>query len=137
MHTAEDNHLTIVVHEHLSQLVKLLVIFPVSKLLLTLWSTVVNSPILWQFLEFFTIFCFWPLMDNCYRGKENVFILLNKILQRTLWQEIMGLHNFLKKFQKEGLFGFLPVPLWSITCSFPKHLYIVPRRWTSILYGIT
>ena len=40
MHTAEDNQVTIAVHEHFSQLVKLQVTFAVSKLLLTFWSTV-------------------------------------------------------------------------------------------------
>ncbi len=43
MHTSEDNPLTIVVHEHYSQLVKLLATFPVSKLLLTFQSTVYEN----------------------------------------------------------------------------------------------
>ncbi len=42
MHTAEDNQLTIVVHEYFSQPVNLWVILAVSKLLLTFWSTVMK-----------------------------------------------------------------------------------------------
>ncbi len=43
MHTAEDNQVTIAVHEHFSQLVKLQVTYAVSKLLLTFRSTVLAN----------------------------------------------------------------------------------------------
>ena len=44
------------------------------------------------------VFCFRPLMDIGYSGKENLLILLNETIQGTLWQELLGLDNLLKKF---------------------------------------
>ena len=67
-------------------------------------------------------------MDIGYSGKENLLILLNGILQSALGQELLGLANLLKKFQINGLFCFWPLSSLNITCSFPKHLYNVPRQ---------
>ncbi len=46
---------------------------------------------------YFLFFCFMPFMDIGYLGKENLLILLNGMLQSTLWQELLVFDNLLKK----------------------------------------
>ncbi len=97
----------------------------------TLWQEIIGLDIFFKrsskYMDFF-VFCFRPLMDIGYSGKENLLILLNGILQSALWQELLGLGNLLKKFQINGRFCFWPLSPLNITCSFQKLLYNVPRR---------